>query len=134
MPHAGGGLRGEQVVVEVSKNLKTAASSQEGEFDTSITTDAPVRASARPSPVRVLTPVLGEADTASWPCSPSLVTSFAPMSPLPPMTTIFIEGSFLSAGGTRPSGRRAKTGQPPRCDRSTETATPQRRQLSGPSS
>src|SRR5260370_13069025 len=76
--------------VDVSKNVITAASSQEGEFVTSTTTDAPFSASASPSPVRELTPELGDAATASCPCSRSLVTSLDPMSPLPPMTTIFI--------------------------------------------
>src|SRR5205814_8168868 len=76
--------------VDVSKNFSTAASSQEGEFDTSTTTEAPFSTSASPSPVRVLTPVLGDAATASCPCSRSLLTSFDPMSPVPPITTIFI--------------------------------------------
>ena len=46
--------------------------------------------SASPSPVRVLTPVPGDAATASWPSAASSVTSFEPMSPVPPMTTIFM--------------------------------------------
>src|SRR5207245_9392544 len=62
----------------------------EGLFDTSTTTEAPSIAAATPSPVMVLTPRLGDAATASWPCWLSLVTSFEPMSPVPPMTTIFI--------------------------------------------
>src|SRR5205814_26034 len=80
--------------VDVSKNFSTAASSQEGEFDTSTTTEAPFSTSASPSHVRVLTPDLGDAATASCPCSRSLLTSFDPMSPLPPMTTIFIIASL----------------------------------------
>ena len=55
--------------VEVSKNWSTAASSNDGEFDTSTITAAPCRASARPSPVSVLTPESGDAGRASWPCS-----------------------------------------------------------------
>src|SRR6476646_11464334 len=43
-----------------------------------------------PSPVRVLTPVSGDAGTASWPCSLSVATSFDPMSPVPPMMTSFM--------------------------------------------
>jgi hypothetical protein len=43
--------------VDVSKNSSTAASAKEGEFDTSTTTAAPASDPARPSPVRVLTPV-----------------------------------------------------------------------------
>ena len=38
----------------------------------------------------VLTPVFGAAATASWPRSRSLVTSFDPMSPVPPMMTSFM--------------------------------------------
>src|SRR6476620_11770171 len=76
--------------VDVSKNFSTAASSQEGELDTSTTTEELFSTSASPSPVRVLTPVLGAAATASCPCSRSLLTSFDPMSPVPPITTIFI--------------------------------------------
>jgi len=47
--------------------------------------------SVRPSPVRVLTPELGDAATASCPCWRNLVTSFEPMSPLPPITTIYTQ-------------------------------------------
>ena len=36
-----------------------------GEFDTSTTTPAPASTSAKPSPVSVLTPEAGDADTAS---------------------------------------------------------------------
>jgi hypothetical protein len=59
-------------------------------FDTATTAKAPAKASASPSPVSVLTPVLGDAGMASTPCSSSRVTSFDPMSPLPPMTTILM--------------------------------------------
>jgi hypothetical protein len=46
--------------------------------------------------VRVLTPVSGDAGTASWPCSLKLLTSFDPMSPVPPMMTSFmIDVPFL---------------------------------------
>src|SRR6516162_6808796 len=76
--------------VEVSKNAITAASSHDGEFVTSTTTFAPASAWASPSPVRLLTPEEGEADTASWPRSRGM--SFLPMSPLPPITTIFMPG------------------------------------------
>src|SRR5436305_12775097 len=67
----------------------TGSSANDGEFDTSTTTAAPWGTSARPSPVRVFTPVLGAAGTASCPYSRSLVTSFDPISPVPPITTIF---------------------------------------------
>src|SRR5262249_39212307 len=66
------------------------------------TTSAPSTASASPSPVIVLTPVSGDAATASWPASRSFVTSFDPMRPVPPMTTIFISSPFVVV--SRPSG------------------------------
>src|SRR5262245_59259108 len=78
--------------VEVSKNAITAASSHDGEFVTSTTTFAPASAWASPSPVRLLTPDDGDAATTSWPCRRRMVTSFFPMSPLPPITTIFMPG------------------------------------------
>jgi hypothetical protein len=53
------------------------------------TTEAPFSASESPSPVRVLTPELGDAATTSCRCSLSFLTSFDPMSPVPPITTIF---------------------------------------------
>lgn len=76
--------------MDVSKNSSTALSSNDGEFDTSTTTSAPVSTSATPSPVSVFTPVFGEAGTASWPWPARLSTSLEPMRPLPPMTTIFM--------------------------------------------
>ena len=57
----------------------------------------------------VLTPVFGEAGTASWPCSPSCVTGFEPIRPVPPITTIFMTGLPVSRDiGCRRSP--AKTG------------------------
>src|SRR5262245_33417081 len=76
--------------VDVLKNSITGASANDGEFDTSTTTAAPLRTSASPSPVSVLTPEEGEAATASWPCARRIVTTFDPINPLPPITTIFI--------------------------------------------
>src|SRR5262245_22761018 len=76
--------------VDVSKNSSTALSSHDGAFVTSTTTSAPASAADSPSPVRVLTPEEGEADTASWPRNRGI--SFLPMSPLPPITTIFMPG------------------------------------------
>src|SRR5262249_11849329 len=77
----------------------TATSSNDGEFETSTTTCAPLSTSANPSPVSVLTPVLGAAATASCPSALSLVTSFDPIRPVPPITTIFIllPPSFFAA-------------------------------------
>src|SRR5262245_38930426 len=76
--------------VDVSKNSNTALSSHEGAFVTSTTTSAPASALASPSPVMVLTPDEGDADAALWPRSRRRGISFFPMSPLPPITTIFI--------------------------------------------
>jgi hypothetical protein len=82
--------------VDVVKNSIALLSSKEGGFDTSTTTDAPFRTLASPTPVRVLTPELGDATTASCPWSPSFLKSFEPMSPLAPITTIFLADlSFL---------------------------------------
>ena len=83
--------------MDVSKNSSTAASSNDGEFDTSTTTSAPASASASPSPVRALTPDEGDAGTASWPSSRRIGTSFFPMSPLPPITTIFMTDLLVVA-------------------------------------
>src|SRR5262245_24466039 len=78
--------------VDVSKNSSTALSSHDGAFVTSTTTSAAASASRSPSPVMVLTPDEGEADTASWPRPRRRGISFLPMSPLPPITTIFMLG------------------------------------------
>src|SRR6266498_1468100 len=55
---------------EVSKNSSTALSSNEGELARSITTCVPATASLRPSPVMLLTPVLGDAATRASPRRP----------------------------------------------------------------
>jgi hypothetical protein len=75
---------------EVSKNSSTALSSNEGELARSITTCAPAMASLSPSPVMLLTPVLGEAATTSWPPWRRMATVFEPIRPVPPMTTTFM--------------------------------------------
>src|SRR6266550_2330575 len=75
---------------EVSKNSSTALSSNEGELARSITTCVPAMASLSPSPVMLLTPLLGEAATTSWPPWRRMATVFEPISPVPPMTTIFM--------------------------------------------
>src|SRR5262245_5191103 len=46
--------------------------------------------SLRPSPVMVLTPVLGEAAITSWPPWRRKGMVFEPIKPVPPITTIFI--------------------------------------------
>src|SRR3954453_23915127 len=100
---------GSRLRVDLSKNSITAASDQDGEFDTSTTTWAPANASASPSPVRALTPDDGDADTASCPRSRRMLTSFLPISPLPPITTIFMSVSwFLFDLGHRPAGQLAR--------------------------
>jgi hypothetical protein len=82
--------------VEVVKKSSAALSSNERELDTSTTTCAPANTSASPSPVRVLTPELGDAAIASLPCSASLATSLEPMSPVPPTTTTFVTMGLLT--------------------------------------
>src|SRR5262249_51786065 len=81
---------GRRLRSEVSKNSSTALSSNEGELARSITTCAPAMASLSPSPVMVLTPVLGEATTTSWLPWRRMATVFEPIRPVPPMTTIFM--------------------------------------------
>src|SRR6266436_6426337 len=81
---------------EVSKNSSTALFSNDGELVRSITTCAPAMASLRPSPVMLLTPLLGEAATTSWPPWRRMVTVFEPIRPVPPITTIFMVYPRLS--------------------------------------
>src|SRR6185437_11844814 len=81
---------GRRLRPEVSKNFSTAASSNDGELARSITTCAPATASLRPSPVMLLTPLLGEAATTSWPSWRRMATVFEPIRPVPPITTIFM--------------------------------------------
>jgi hypothetical protein len=47
----------------------------------------------------VLTPVLGEAATTSWPRSRRMTVVFEPIRPVPPMTTIFLVDPPLSMTG-----------------------------------
>src|SRR5215471_7689672 len=74
----------------VSKNSREAWASNEGEFATSTTTRAPARTPGSPSPVRRFTPDSSDAATTSLLPGRSRFTSFVPIRPLPPMTTIFI--------------------------------------------
>src|SRR6266850_2607775 len=71
---------------EVWKNSSTALSSNEGELARSITAGVPAMASLRPWPVMVLTPVLGEAATTSWPPWRRMATVFEPIRPVPGMS------------------------------------------------
>src|SRR5258708_5878167 len=86
---------------EVSKNSSTALSSNEGELARSITTCVPAMASSRPSPVMLLTPVLGEAATTSWPPWRRIATVFEPIRPVPPITTIFIPNLLVRSPASR---------------------------------
>jgi len=61
VPDAGCGLSREKVTPGGLEDSSTALSSNEGELARSMTTCAPAVASLRPSPVMVLTPLLGEA-------------------------------------------------------------------------
>jgi hypothetical protein len=106
MPHACRRLGREQITGGGLEELQDRASSKDGEFDTSITTAAPARASASPSPVSVFTPEFGDAASVSCPDSRSPVTSFDPISPLPPMTTIFMMSPLLADGTTVALARR----------------------------
>src|SRR5262249_56537987 len=84
VPDAGCGFRREKVAPGGLEEL------QQGELARSMTTCAPAMASLRPSPVIVLTPVLGDAATTSWPPRRRMATVFEPIRPVRPMTTIFI--------------------------------------------
>src|SRR5690348_8558609 len=90
---------GRRLRSEVWKNSSTALSSNEGELARSITTCAPTRASLRPAPVMVLTPVLGEAARTSWPPWRSMGAVFEPISPVPPIATIFIANLLVRSRG-----------------------------------
>src|SRR5262249_27644672 len=83
-------LRREKVAAGGLEEFQHRPASKEGELARSITTCAPAMASLRPSPVMVLTPVLGEAATTSWPPWRRMGTVFEPIRPLPPITTIFM--------------------------------------------
>jgi hypothetical protein len=61
-------------------------------------------ASLRPSPVMLLTPLLGEAATTSWPPWRRMATVFEPIRPVPPITTIFVVYPSLSMTGELSNG------------------------------
>ena len=52
--------------------------------------DNNLRAAASPSPVTELIPFEGEAATTSWPLSRRFFMTLVPISPVPPMTMIFM--------------------------------------------
>src|SRR5215472_10554350 len=66
------------------------ASSKVGEFVRLTTTPAPSSASGRPCPVSRSRPVDGECGTASCPLAFRILTTCDPISPVPPMTAMFI--------------------------------------------
>ena len=55
----------------------------------------------------VLTPLVGEATTTSWPPWRRLATVFEPIRPVPPMTTIFVFTLPLSMTGEPQMGPNA---------------------------
>src|ERR1700755_2564304 len=77
-------------VVVVVKKCLTGSASNNGESATSTRTSAPATALARPSPVSESTPDRREAGITSCPCALSFDATFEPISPRPPMTTIFM--------------------------------------------
>src|SRR5262245_27365070 len=81
----------------VWKKSIAAFSSNDGELDTSTTTPASASALVRPSPVMVLTPVFGEAAMVSCPFCFSFCTTFDPIRPVPPITTIFMTSPLVDA-------------------------------------
>src|SRR5262249_17885106 len=70
----------------------------------------------------LLTPDDGDAATTSWPCRRRMVTSFFPMSPLPPITTTFMTNLL----GCRPQVAGGWNAEP-----YSTSATDQRASLSG---
>src|SRR2546425_10373872 len=79
----------------------------EGELGRSIPPWVRAMAFLGPSPVMVLTPVLGEAATTSWPPWRRMATVFEPIRPVPPMTTIFMVYPPLSMTGDPQMGSNA---------------------------
>lgn len=76
--------------VDVLKKSMTSPGSKEGAFVTSKTTLAPCSAASSPSPVRLFTPVLGDATTTSRRRADNKLATLLPIRPVPPTTTIFI--------------------------------------------
>jgi hypothetical protein len=88
MSHAGGRLRREQVTTGRLKELQNGLVLERRRVR-QVDNDLCAR-KCSPSPVMVLTPEFGDAATTSCPFLRSLSTVFDPMSPLPPITTIFM--------------------------------------------
>lgn len=97
MPHAGVPGGRDQVVHRRTKN-SSDASSNVGELLRLTTTSAPASASGRPDPLSRSRPVDGECGTASCPSAARILTTCDPMSPVPPMTAIFMMSAFSRAG------------------------------------
>src|SRR5262249_9456536 len=75
------------------------ASSKVGEFVRLTTTAVPSSASDRPRPLSRSKPVDGECGTASWPRALRTLTTCDPISPVPPMTAIFMFFDLLPHAG-----------------------------------
>src|SRR5260221_9796116 len=92
----------------VWKKSIAALSSNDGELETSTTTCAPAIASGRPSPVIVSTPAFGAAAVASWPRCFNFWTTFDPIRPVPPITTIFMTFPPAGNGSRRAASHAAR--------------------------
>ena len=90
MADARGGFRGQEVAARCLEERQDGVVLPRGRIrDIDDHLSAGQRC-ASPSPVTVLTPDEGDAATTSWPRWRRFATTFFPMSPLPPMTTIFM--------------------------------------------
>ena len=90
VPNAGDGLRGKKVAARGLEELQHRLVFERrriGEVDHHLRAGM---TASRPSPVMVLTPLLGEAAMTSWPPWRRMATDFEPIRPVPPMTTIFM--------------------------------------------
>ena len=90
MSDARGGFRGQEVATRRFEKLQNGLVLPRGRvrhIDDDLSAGQRL---ASPSPVTELMPFEGEAATTSWPLSRRFFTTLVPMSPLPPMTTIFM--------------------------------------------
>ena len=94
------------------KNSITAASSHDGELDTSITTDAPAMASCESFAGQRVDPGVRRGRSASCPREPSILTTFEPIRPVPPITTIFMSIPLCPPEPRMPSGHQLRPDSP----------------------